>query len=486
MKKIVYLLMLVFNTSLLAQNRYQPDWESLKQHTDPVWFQDAKFGIYTHWGPVTLGAEDMPRDDPSANGQWYGSQMYYPGQLAFNFHKEHFGDQTKVGYKDIFPLFKAEKFNANEWADLFQRAGAKFAGPVAVHHDNFAMWDSKVTPWNAALMGPKRDIVGELEKAIKSRGMKFITTFHHGYAWRYYEGAFKYDAADPQYSKLYTEPHAPGAPPSRAFLDQWLAMVDECVSKYKSDMIWFDFELWSVITDEYRKKMFADYYNWADSNHLESIVATKHEQIHKYTGIIDFERGRSGELVPYPWLTDTSVGPWFNNKTATFRTADNLIDVFVDIVSKNGCMLLNVGPNADGTIPDKAKALLLEMGEWLKVNGDAIYGSRPWKKFGEGPTPQIGAVGNGFTDGNDKPFTSKDIRFTTKGEVLYAIALDWPADGTLVIQSLGDKQDARAIKSVQLLGHKGKLRFSRDHESLKVIMPESKPCKYAFALKITK
>jgi alpha-L-fucosidase len=481
MKIIVYLLMLVFNTCLLAQNRYQPDWESLKKHTDPEWFRDAKLGIYTHWGPVTVGCEDCPR----TTGQWYGGQMYQPQNPAFNFHKERFGDQTKVGYKDIIPLFKAEKFNANEWADLFVRAGAKFAGPVAVHHDNFAMWDSKVTPWNAAKMGPKRDITGELEKAIKSRGMKFITTFHHGYAWRYYQAAFKYDAADPKYSKLYTEPHDNSAPPSQAFLDQWLAMVNEAVSKYKPDMIWFDFELWQVIPDEYRKKMFADYYNWADRYHLESAVAHKHTQIHQYTGILDFERGREDKLVPYPWLTDTSVGPWFNNKATPFRTADNLIDVFVDIVSKNGCMLLNVGPAADGTIPDQAKTLLLDLGDWLKVNGEAIYGSRPWKMFGEGPV-QAEAKGGGFSERNDKPFSSKDIRFTTRGEVLYAIALDWPEDGILKIQSLGDEQDTKTIKSVQLLGYKGELSFSRDHESLKVIMPESKPCKYAFTLKITK
>lgn len=174
--------MLAFSSGLLAQNRYQPTWESLKEHTDPEWFRDAKLGIYTHWGPLTVGAEDMPYSGKGRDGQWYGSQMYDPGNPAFNFHKKIFGDQSKVGYKDIIPLFTAKNFNADEWADLFVKAGAKFAGPVAIHHDNFAMWNSKVTPWNFVLMGPKRDITGELEKAYKKRGLKFIMTFHHGFA----------------------------------------------------------------------------------------------------------------------------------------------------------------------------------------------------------------------------------------------------------------------------------------------------------------
>ena len=175
----------------IAQGPFKADWDSLKAHKDPEWFRDAKFGIYTHWGPVTLGA-----DGAKSGMEWYGQQMYLPNHAAFKYHQERFGDQKTTGYKDILPKFTAEKFNAEEWAELFARAGAKFAGPVAVHHDNFAMWDSQVTRWNAKAMGPKRDTTGELEKAIKKRGMKFITTFHHGFAWGYYQPAFDYDAAD--------------------------------------------------------------------------------------------------------------------------------------------------------------------------------------------------------------------------------------------------------------------------------------------------
>lgn len=459
---------------------FQPDWESLKAHPVPEWFRDAKFGIYTHWGPVTAGCEEAP-----SGMEWYGRQMYDEKHPAFKYHQQKFGDQKTVGYKDVIPHFRAEKFDAEAWADLFARAGARFAGPVAVHHDNFAMWDSAVTRWNSMAMGPKRDITGELQKAIRAKGLKFITTFHHGFAWRYYEPAYKFDAADPQFSDLYGEPHAPGAPPSPKYLDKWLAMVDEAVGKYRPDLIWFDFELGTLIPDEYRRQMFAHYYNWAARDGREVGVAHKHREIHQYTGILDFERGREDRLTEYPWLTDTSIGPWFHHNAIGYRPVDQLVDVLVDIVSKNGCMLLNVGPQADGRIPDKAQAILLAIGGWLKVNGEAIYGTRPWAVYGEGPTR--GGKRGGFSEGKDRPFTARDIRFTTKGGVLYAIALAWPEDGQLLLKSLAPPADPPAgkIARVELLGAKGDLKWARGPEGLAVTLPAEKPCDYAVALRIT-
>jgi alpha-L-fucosidase len=460
--------------SAAGSTPYRPEWESLKAHKDPEWFRDAKFGIYTHWGPVTVGSEDCP-----CGGQWYGNEMYSPKSGVFAWHKKHFGDQTRIGYKDLIPKFTAEKFDAEAWADLFARSGAKFAGPVAVHHDNFAMWDSQVTPWNAAKMGPKRDIVGELEKAYKRHGLKFITTFHHGFAWRYFEPAFAFDGTDPRYALLYTEAHKAGAPPSKAFQEQWLAMVNEVVGKYQPDMIWFDFELDAVISPEYQRRMFADYYNWAAKNQRESAVAHKFRHIQKYTGILDFERGREDRLVPYPWLTDTVGADWFNNRATPYRSLDYMVQVLVDIVSKNGCMLLDVSPAADGTVPDQAKMLLLGMGDWLAINGEAIYGTRPWLVYGEGPTK---GKGGGFSEGADKSFTAKDIRFTTKGDALYAIALGWPKDGKLCVHSLAS--DAGKISSVSLLGHEGALTWTQGEQGLEVALPKERPCLHAFVLKV--
>jgi len=481
---LVCVVMLSLSCSVFqSQNTYKPDWESLKEHKIPEWFRDAKFGIYTHWGPVTVGAEDGP-----GGVQWYGQNMYVEKSPTFAYHRERFGDQNDVGYKDIIGLFKAENFDADEWAELFAAAGAKFAGPVAIHHDNFAMWDSAYTEWDSADKGPKRDITGELEKAITRRGMKFIATFHHAFAWRYFEPSYKFDGADPKYAGLYCNFHEPGAQPTRRFMDQWLGKVNEVVRKYRPDLIWFDFGLGSdkrnCITPEYRQRVFADYYNWAVRNNRQVGVAHKHRTIHQHTGILDFERGREDKLTPYPWLTDTSIGPWFHQKSSSFRTVNFLVDVLVDIVSKNGCMLLNVGPKADGAIPENGQQILRGIGKWLQVNGEAIYNTRPWKTFGEGPTLN---TGGGFSERKDKAYTSEDIRFTHSkdGKTVYAICLDWPGK-SLTITSMGTKSglSPTEISSVRMLGVDKKLRWSRNEDGLTITTPDNKPCENAYAFKI--
>jgi alpha-L-fucosidase len=458
----------------IAEGPFKPEWHSLAQHEDPDWFRDAKFGIYTHWGPVTVGAEDGP-----AGGQWYGHSMYDTNSPTFRYHQQRFGDQHTVGYKDIIPKFTAERFNPDDWADLFAKAGAKFAGPVAVHHDNFAMWDSQLTRWNSKNMGPHRDITGELEKAIRAHGMKFITTFHHGFAWRYFEPSFAYDGADPLNADLYTEVHAPKAPPSKHFQDTWLAMVDEVLNKYQPDLIWFDFEFFAVITPEYEQKLFATTYDWAAQNNRTIGVCQKSRDIHQYTSILDFERGREDRLTPYPWLTDSAAGEWFHQKSAPYKSVDTLVGMLVDIVSKNGCLLLDVGPAADGTIPPVARERLLGLGDWLRVNGEAIYGTRPWKIYGEGPTKQ--AKAGGFSENADKAFIAQDIRFTAKNDALYAITLALPK-AVVTIESLG--LAAGKIKSIVLLGSEAQLAWAQDDKALTIQPVEKWPCQHAVAFKI--
>ncbi len=468
----------LLHASTSGPRLYESTWESLAKHTNPEWFRDAKFGIYTHWGPVTVGAEDGP-----GGVQWYGRNMYDPKSPTFEYHQKRFGDQNKVGYKDVIPLFNPKKFDADAWAELFAAAGAKFAGPVVIHHDNYAMWDSAFTEWDSMDQSPKRDFTAELEKAIRKHGMKFIATFHHAFAWRYYEPALKYDAADGKYAGLYCQPRKPGSPPTKKYMDKWLGMVNEVVEKYQPDLTWFDFGLSSVITPEYQMRMFADYYNWAQKNGREVGVAHKHRSIHEHTGILDFERGREDRLTPYPWLTDTSVGPWFHQKSSSFKTVNELVDVLVDIVSKNGCMLLNVGPQADGAIPEKGRKILLGFGVWMKTNGQAIYNTRPWKIYGQGPTKQDKS-GN-FSENKDKPYTSQDIRFTQSkdGKIIYVILLEW-SEKEVTIHSMKIVA-ANPNARIELLGG-GKVTYKVNAQKQLVIQPPAQRSgEHAFAFKLT-
>lgn len=362
------------------------------------------------------------------------------------------------------------------------RSGAKFAGPVAVHHDNFAMWNSELTRWNSYNMGPHRDVTSELGKAIKSRGLKFITTFHHGYAWRYYEFSFKYDGADPKNADLYTDYHEPMAPPSKKNQDQWLAMVYEVLNKYNPDLIWFDFEIYELIQPEYQQRMFSMTCDWALQQNRTIGVCHKDRKIHENTGILDFERGREDDIRTYPWLTDSPVGNWFYQKSADYKSVSQLVTTLADIVSKNGCLLLNVGPKVDGTIPDRDRDVLIGIGDWLKVNGEAIYTIRPWKIYGEGPTGQGQTLS--FSEHSDKPYTSGDIRFTQSKDkkTLYAIALGIPKDSKIVVKSLA--KAAGKISDVSLVGYSGEIKWVQADNALVVTLPADNKCVNAVTLKI--
>jgi len=461
------------------KQRYKPNWRSLAQNHIPTWFKDAKFGIYTHWGVYSVPA-------CGKNGTWYPHNMYREGTDQYKYHVEHYGKPTEFGYKDFIPMFKAEKFDANEWAELFKEAGAQFAGPVAEHHDGFAMWDSKWTKWDAAEMGPKRDVVGELEKAIKKRGMRFVTAFHHAQNWWHFPVWDKrFDCSNPEYSGLYSPIHAKGARPNEQFLKMWKGKLIEVVDKYDPDFIWFDFKL-DAMKENYYKEFLAYYYNKARERKKQVVVSYKGHDLPPGVGVVDLELGRMDKLTYHVWITDTSVddqGAWSYVQDAGFKSANTLVDNLVDRVSKNGLLLLNVGPKPDGTIPEPARERLLEMGKWLKVNGEAIYGTRPWIVAEEGPTKM--EKGGAFNERNGQAgYTGKDIRFTVKGDVLYAICLDWPGD-EVVITKLKRLYDSE-IKSVRMLGVDGELEWSFGGKGLTIKVPDKKPCDYAYAFKIVR
>jgi len=410
--------------------KYEPTWESLREYKEvPQWLRDGKFGIYTHWGPYAVHAYGQ-------NTTWYSFALYMEedGEARQHFEKT-FGKLTpEFGYKDLIPKFTAEKFDADEWAELFRKSGAKFAGPVAEHHDGFAMWDTRYSEWNAAKMGPKRDVVGELEKAVKKRDMKFVTAFHHAANWFFFPVMDKrYDTGDPRYSGLYGQPHERGAMRNQEFLDEWYGKIIEVIDNYSPDFIWFDFALDSI-PEGYVKDFLAYYYNYAEANGKEVVVTYKGNDLVPGSGVRDLELGQEPKITYHEWITDSTVddrGAWGYANDLTFKTPDRLIDNLVDRVSKNGYLLLNVGPKPDGTIPDGARDLLLEMGAWLDVNGEAIYGTSPWFIAGEGPTNLGAATEIGFNEA-DTVYTNKDIRFTVKGDVLYATFLAWPGEEAVI------------------------------------------------------
>lgn len=477
----------------MAKN-YEPSWASLRHHITPQWLRDDKFGIYTHWGIYSV-----PACGP--NGTWYAHNMYRKGNSQYEYHEKTFGPASEFGYKDFIPQFKAEKFDAAEWASIFKASGARFAGPVAEHHDGFSMWDSKVNGWNAAKMGPQRDVVGELEKAMRDEGMRFMIALHHAEQWWFYpHWRNDCDVSNPEYAGLYGPMHNLDGldkgkterwqewmaqdRPTRAFLDFWRGKIDELVDGYRPDLIWFDFGI-NFVLEQYKKQFLADYYNKEREWGKDLVVTYKGHDLVPGTGLIDYELGRMDALTYYDWITDTSVddqGAWSYVPDAGFKKVSALVHNLVDNVSKNGYLLLNVGPKADGSIPDGAKKCLVGMGEWLKINGEAIFETMPWVSYGEGPTKMESA--GMFSERHEVQYTPQDIRFTCRDNLLYATCLGWPEEKA-TIRSM-KKLYPGEIESVRLLGIDKELTWVMTQEGLEIDVPEEKPCEDAFVFKITR
>jgi alpha-L-fucosidase len=479
-------------------NNIQPTWTSLSAHPCPTWFRDAKFGIHTHWGPYTVPAYGGGSDalcgkgDFGFNGAWYGRRMYETGEACARYHRDTYGTPDTFGYKDLIPLFTAEKFDASEWVSLFKDSGARFVGPTAQLHDGFAMWDSKVNRWNCRAMGPKRDVMGEFARAARSAGLKFLATFHHAHQWFFYQVARGkgYDLDDPANEDLYIRAHGEREMPDEAFHRRWRDQLYEVIDTYMPDLLWFDFDL-QFIRDDFKRHALSYFYSRAANQSREVGIAYKRNDLPPGAGIYDLESGKMSDLCQFPWLTDTSIdcvpnSTWAYARAAAFKSPERLIHSLVDVVSKNGQLLLNVGPRADGTIPEGAQRVLRKVGEWLTINGEAIYNTRPWCVAGEGPTKKVVDMARGghFNETGEARLCAHDLRFTTANDAIYITCLGIPGDEVFV-NTFRQRVSAQEIARVSMLGSAGHLEWRHDpHDGLIIKTPPTIPSEYANCFKV--
>jgi alpha-L-fucosidase len=471
---------------------FTSDWASLKQYRCPEWFRDAKLGIWAVWGP-----ESVPQQ-----GDWYARNMYREGEPQYQYHLQHYGHPSKFGYKDIIPLWKAERWDPEHMMGLYKKAGAKYFCVIAEHHDNFDCWNSKFQRWNSANMGPKKDVVGIWARTARSHGVRFGVTEHLGATWNWWvvnKGADKqgpyagvpYDGNDPQYQDLYLPPHEDSkewystkAP--EWWQRRWFNRIQDLVDSYQPDLLYSD---GGIPFYEVGRSLVAHFYNTNMQKHggkLEAVYNCKKmpDYFEEGTCVEDVERGVMQGINPIPWQTDTCIGDWYYKQGIKYKSATTVVTMLADIVSKNGNLLLNIPPRPDGSLDDEELAILGQLAAWMEINADAIFGTRPWKVFGEGPTH---AKAGKFGEENEKSYTADDIRFTMKGETLFAIALAWPEKGRLDVKSLGT--DAGLLPQdpaeVRLLGHPVPLKFHRERQALVVDLPGNKPCEHAYVLRIT-
>ncbi len=491
----------------IADGPFKPDMDSLKQYQCPEWFRDAKFGIWAHWGP-----QAVPMD-----GDWYARGMYEPGNKHYKYHLEHYGHPSEFGYKDIIPLWKAEKWDPDRLMQLYQKAGAKYFVSMGSHHDDFFLWNSKLHRWNAANMGPKRDVVGDWQKAAQRYGLKFGVSEHLGASFTWFQSSHRadktgpkagvpYDGADPQWQDLYHFPAEPGDTGwysnNPKWQQQWYNEIKELVDNYHPDLLYSDGGV--PFGNQAGLSMIAHLYNSSAARHggshrvlqspkasgnvlYDSNPARRSGQVQviynckqKSEGrwVEDLERGIMPKIDPYPWQTDTSIGDWFYDRNWKFRPVSWVIDMLVDNVSKNGNLLLNIVQRPDGSLDPEVEDMLQQLAHWNAIHGEAIFGTRPWLVYGESA---VKVKGGAF--GEDYKYNAREIRFTTKGPTLYAIALGWPADGKLVVRSLA--APAGKIRKVSLLGYKQKVDWQQTAEGLVVTLPAQKVSEYTCAIKIT-
>jgi alpha-L-fucosidase len=500
-KTLTVLLLSTCIAPSFAQNKgekYAENWLSINKHNEAAeWFKDAKFGIYFHWGVYSVPGFST----------WYPRNMFIPGMPDYEFHKQKYGDPAKFGYHNLVPLFKAENFNAKDWARLFKDAGAQFAGPVAEHHDGFSMWASKVNPWNAKDMGPKRDITSELEKAIRAEGMKFITTFHHARQLQRYADKPNEEYTSKKNWEKFWESHYPffkGMPPTspdsklqilygnvpeKEWLEkQWFGKLKEVIDNYHPDILWFDGWL-HMIPENYRLKMAAYYLNQANKRNQEVVIVRKQRDLPLEMSVDDLEKSRKNRLEPKAWMTDETIGKqsWSHTTNLELKSLPDILHILIDVTSKNGVLLLNIAPTPQGTIPQDQQDILLGVGRWLKANGEAIYNTRPWYTYGEGPTKEPEGHFENREGFLKVKYSLNDVRYTTKVGVIYATLLGEAAPGQqIVLKSFAPKAlpQIERIRKVSFIGSDEAIKWSESKDGLVITAPQQAVKGLATTIKI--
>lgn len=474
--------------------------ESLREWRVPDWYRDAKFGIWAHWGPQSA----------IEYGDWYARNMYIQGQKQYEYHVKVYGHPAKVGYKDVIPLWNAAKFDPDHLLALYKRAGARYFCSMAVHHDGFDLWNSKYqTRWNSVAIGPKRDIVGEFKKAAAKQGLRFAVSEHLAPSYHWFStshmsdktgplAGVAYDGADPAYADLYHElpkyyPYSERLLNDRQAPASWemhyFQRIKDLVDKYQPDLLYTDGD---IFFEQYGLALVANLYNVDAQRHggrCEAVYTSKlATDCETGTCVLDWERGVAGGIPENPWQTDTCIGEWHYNREAKYKSPKQVIDLLIDIVSRNGNLMLNFPLPNSGELDYEERVILEELTKWMAVNSEGIYATRPWKTFGDGPvaTAPPSAGGTRFNEAARHDLTADEVRFTAKGNTLYAFVMGWP-DRFALIKPLAtvSKFSPPKIQNVELLGYKDKLQWAQDEQGLTVIMPKEAPCEYAITLKIT-
>ncbi len=458
---------------------YKPDWASLAHHKTPAWYMHDKLGVFIHWGIYSV---------PAFGSEWYSRAMYDPDCGEFEHHRKTYGEHKVFGYKDFIPMFKGEKFSAEEWVSLFKKAGIKYVMPVAEHHDGFAMYETEFNRWNAKDMGPCRNIVGELKEACEKQGLTLCASTHRAehYFFMNMGRTFDSDVNDEAYADFYgpavycpefhshdmhrfsADTHALGA--SEEWLKDWLVRTCELVDKYQPSVLYFDWWIHNHSYKPYLKKLAAYYYNRAEEWGKEVTINYKHEAFPPTVATFDVERGALSGISPVYWQTDTAIGKysWGYRQNNEYKGARQIISDLIDIVSKNGNLLINIGPRADGTITEEETTALLGLGKWLETNGEGIYGTTFWKVFGEG---EVNAEEGFFKDNDEKPFTGQDFRFTYKNGYLYAFQMR-PSETVRIKTLKKHNSHDYLIENVELLGSAAPIDFTRTEDYLEIRLPD--------------